>query len=58
LETETIKEHVKAHLAHYRLDANVVILEELPMNSSGKIKTGELRDYMKNYVCAQGNINS
>ena len=57
LETETIKEHVKAHLAHYKVPAHVAFLEELPMNSSGKIKTGALRDYMKNYVCAQGNIN-
>lgn len=54
LDEETIQEHVRAHLAQYKVPTHVAFLDELPMNSSGKIKTGELRDYMKQYVKSLG----
>jgi len=56
LAVETIKEHVKAHLAVYKVPAYVAFLEELPVNSSGKIKTGQLREWMANYVRQTGSM--
>ena len=54
LDTETIQNHVKAHLAQYKVPNFVAFVEELPVNSSGKIKTGELREYMMRYVQSLG----
>ena len=56
LSQTTIKEHVKAHLAGYKIPAHVAFREELPVNSSGKIKTGQLREWMANYVRQAGSM--
>jgi fatty-acyl-CoA synthase len=39
-----IKSHVKAHLANYKVPKQVVFLDELPRNASGKVLKRELRE--------------
>ncbi|MBO5656857.1 MAG: AMP-binding protein, partial [Agathobacter sp.] len=50
LTQEAIKEQVEAHMARYKVPEYVAFLEDLPMNSSGKVQTGKIREIMKQYV--------
>ncbi|HTZ16166.1 MAG TPA: hypothetical protein VMC78_21555, partial [Mycobacterium sp.] len=40
----TIKNHVKDQLAKYKVPREVIFLDELPRNPTGKILKRELRD--------------
>ena len=44
LDEDTVKKHVKDQLAKYKVPREVVFLDELPRNSTGKILKRELRD--------------
>lgn len=41
----TLKEHVKDNLARYKVPREIVFLDELPRNSTGKILKKDLKDY-------------
>jgi fatty-acyl-CoA synthase len=43
IDEETIKVYVREHLARYKVPREVVFLDELPRNPTGKILKGELR---------------
>jgi acyl-CoA synthetase (AMP-forming)/AMP-acid ligase II len=43
LDAETVKEHVKANLARYKVPREVVFMEELPRNATGKVLKRELQ---------------
>jgi acyl-CoA synthetase (AMP-forming)/AMP-acid ligase II len=40
---DTLKQHVRDHLATYKVPRQVVVLDELPRNNTGKILRAELR---------------
>ena len=42
---EDLKEHVKANLARYKVPREIVFLDELPRNSTGKVLKRELSDH-------------
>lgn len=44
LDADEIKQYVKDHLARYKVPRDVVFLDELPRNPTGKILKRELRD--------------
>ncbi|MGV0806346.1 long-chain-fatty-acid--CoA ligase FadD2 [Mycolicibacterium setense] len=44
LDEDTVKSYVKEHLARYKVPREVVFLDELPRNPTGKILKRELRD--------------
>ncbi|MDR3657262.1 MAG: long-chain-fatty-acid--CoA ligase FadD2 [Mycobacterium sp.] len=44
VDEDTIKHYVRDHLARYKVPREVVFLEELPRNPTGKILKGELRE--------------
>jgi fatty-acyl-CoA synthase len=44
LDEDTVKAYVKEHLARYKVPREVVFLDELPRNPTGKILKRELRD--------------
>lgn len=44
LDEETIKHYVRDHLARYKVPREVIFLDELPRNPTGKILKRELRD--------------
>jgi fatty-acyl-CoA synthase len=44
LDEDTIKHYVRDHLARYKVPREVVFLEELPRNPTGKILKRELRE--------------
>src|SRR5271166_5910050 len=44
LDEDTVKHYVRDHLARYKVPREVVFLDELPRNPTGKILKGELRD--------------
>ena len=44
LTEDTVKSHVREHLARYKVPREVVFLDELPRNASGKVLKRELRD--------------
>ena len=44
LDEDTVKKHVKDQLAKYKVPREVVFLDELPRNSTGKILKRELRE--------------
>jgi acyl-CoA synthetase (AMP-forming)/AMP-acid ligase II len=41
---DALKEHVREHLAGYKVPRNVVVLDELPRNDTGKVMKRELGD--------------
>jgi acyl-CoA synthetase (AMP-forming)/AMP-acid ligase II len=43
LSEETVQEHVKANLARYKVPREVVFLDELPRNATGKVVKRELK---------------
>lgn len=43
---EQVRAYVREHLAHYKVPKYVVFYEQLPMNASGKIKSGELKEQL------------
>lgn len=45
LDEDTVKEHVRAHRARHCIPREVVFLEELPRNATGKILNRELRKH-------------
>ncbi len=47
IEAEEIKEHVRGHLAKYKVPAYIAFLEEIPMTTSGKVAIGQLREDME-----------
>ena len=44
LDEDTVKKHVKDQLAKYKVPREVVFLDELPRNPTGKILKRELRE--------------
>jgi fatty-acyl-CoA synthase len=42
LDTDTIKEYVKAHLARYKVPRDVVFLDRIPRNPTGKVRRDDL----------------
>jgi fatty-acyl-CoA synthase len=44
LTTQTVTAHCRSHLAGYKTPKQVVLLDQLPKNPSGKILKRELRD--------------
>ena len=44
LDEDAVKSYVKEHLARYKVPRDVVFLDELPRNPTGKILKRELRD--------------
>ncbi len=44
LDEDTVKHYVRDHLARYKVPREVVFLDELPRNPTGKILKGDLRD--------------
>lgn len=53
LTAEEIKEHCRRSLAAYKVPRYVDFFEALPMNSSSKVKIGELKERMKVFAEAQ-----
>ncbi len=45
LTAETVQEYVKANLARYKVPRDVVFVDELPRNATGKVLKRELREY-------------
>jgi len=45
LTAESVKEYVKANLARYKVPREVVLLEELPRNATGKVVKRELQEH-------------
>jgi fatty-acyl-CoA synthase len=45
IDEDTIKKHVKDQLAKYKVPREVIFLDELPRNPTGKILKRELRDF-------------
>jgi len=43
LTEQGVKDHVKANLAGYKVPRDVVFIEELPRNATGKVLKRELR---------------
>jgi fatty-acyl-CoA synthase len=54
-EPETLLEHCKQHLAHYKMPKSLHIVKELPKNASGKILKRQLREQYQDYY-AQNQI--
>ena len=44
IDEDAIKKHVKDHLARYKVPREVIFLDELPRNPTGKILKRELRE--------------
>ena len=44
LTEDELKSHVRSHLARYKVPREVVFLDELPRNPTGKILKRELRE--------------
>lgn len=44
LDEETVKEYVKHNLARYKVPREVVFVEELPRNATGKVLKRELHE--------------
>ncbi len=42
---ETLKKHVKDNLARYKVPREIVFLDELPRNATGKVLKKDLKDY-------------
>jgi fatty-acyl-CoA synthase len=42
-DADELKAHVKASLARYQVPRDVVFVDELPRNPTGKVKVSELR---------------
>jgi fatty-acyl-CoA synthase len=40
-----LKAHVKTHLANFKVPREIIFLEELPRNGTGKVMKTELREY-------------
>jgi acyl-CoA synthetase (AMP-forming)/AMP-acid ligase II len=45
VDEDTLKEHVKENLARYKVPREIVFLDELPRNSTGKVLKKDLKDY-------------
>ena len=44
LDEETLKAHVKAHLARYKVPREIIVVDELPRNATGKVLKRELAE--------------
>ena len=44
LDEDTVKHYVRDHLAKYKVPREVIFLDELPRNPTGKILKRELRE--------------
>ena len=45
---EILKQHVRDNLANYKVPREIVVLDELPRNATGKIVRKELRAHLVN----------
>jgi fatty-acyl-CoA synthase len=45
VDEETLKSHVKENLARYKVPREIIFLEELPRNATGKILKKDLKEY-------------
>ena len=45
VDEETLKAHVKENLARYKVPRDVIFLDELPRNSTGKVLKKDLKEY-------------
>jgi fatty-acyl-CoA synthase len=45
VDAETLKAHVKENLARYKVPREIIFLDELPRNATGKVLKKDLKDY-------------
>ena len=45
VDEDTLKKHVKDNLARYKVPREIVFLDELPRNATGKVLKKDLKDY-------------
>ena len=45
VEEDTLKKHVKDNLARYKVPREIIFLDELPRNATGKVLKKDLKDY-------------
>ena len=45
VDEDTLKTHVKDNLARYKVPREIVFLDELPRNATGKVLKKDLKDY-------------
>ena len=45
VDEDTLKEHVKDNLARYKVPREIIFLDELPRNATGKVLKKDLKDY-------------
>jgi fatty-acyl-CoA synthase len=45
-DAELLRAHVKAHLARFKVPREVIFLDELPRNATGKLFRHKLREYV------------
>ena len=48
VDEQTLKDHVKENLARYKVPREIVFLDELPRNATGKVLKKDLKDYDEN----------
>ncbi|HUP99741.1 MAG TPA: acyl-CoA synthetase, partial [Aeromicrobium sp.] len=44
VDEDALKQHVRQHLANYKIPREVVVLDELPRNATGKVLKRELAE--------------
>ena len=45
---ETLKQHVRDHLANYKVPREITVLDELPRSITGKISRKDLKERLEN----------
>ena len=45
VDEDTLKAHVKDNLARYKVPREIIFLDELPRNATGKVLKKDLKDY-------------
>jgi acyl-coenzyme A synthetase/AMP-(fatty) acid ligase len=45
-DTDALKQHVRDHLANYKVPRQIAVLDELPRGTTGKIVRKELHDLL------------
>ncbi|MCW2838160.1 MAG: acyl-CoA synthetase, partial [Marmoricola sp.] len=48
VDAETLKAHVKENLALYNVPREIIFIDELPRNATGKVLKKDLKDYDEN----------
>jgi fatty-acyl-CoA synthase len=53
VESQTLIEYVKQHVADYKVPDKLLIMDDFPMTASGKIKKAALQDQLKETIKAE-----